>query len=586
MRPPAMQAATATTTGNGTPPAPPRTHKERAQGRLEKLARERHLRDLELAAQPGGHPRGLWFDWDAGERAIQFIERYCKHHKAEWAGRALLLEQWQKDDFIRPLFGWKRADGSRRYRTALIEIARKNGKSELVAALALYLLVCDEEPGAEIYSSATKKDQAKIVWDTSSAMVRASKRLKKFVRERRSNGGVLLCDKLDSKFVPLGADSKTLDGLNPHGNLVDELHAHRDRSVWDVLDTALGSRRQPLTIAITTAGVFDKESIGWEIHDHGVQVLEAAFEDDEFFALIYSPDEGDDPLGTVAQEKANPNIDVSVKRDYLERQARKAKRQPRFFNEYCRLHTNVWTQQVTRWLRVDRWLDCEPQLTSAVAAAARAAREQLLLGRKCYGGADLSSKLDITAFVLAFPMPAGVFELLCRFYMPEDRIADLYDQHQRHFRQWADDGWICATPGEVIDYDFIRSDVNALGKLYRIDEIGFDPWNATQFATDLGEGDGFKMVEVRQGYGSMSEPSKSFEALITSRKIRHQCNPVLRWMVGNAVCKTDPAGNIKPDKEKAKNKIDGVVASTIAVGRANFAIDTNPYTGDRGLLTM
>jgi phage terminase large subunit-like protein len=394
------------------PPPPPPPHRRGAIGRLERLARERHAKDLALCTEVDengclrGHPRGLYYDPAAAERPIVFIEQYCKHHKAEWAGKPLILEEWQKADVIRPLFGWMRADGTRRYRTALIEIARKNGKSELVAALGLYLLIADGEPGAEIYASATKKDQAKIVWDTAEAMVKKSTRLQKYVRTHRSNGGTLYCDRIGSFFVPLGADSKTLDGLNPHANLVDELHAHENRSVWDVLITALGARRQPLTVAITTAGVYDQESIGWQQHDYGVQVLEGTWDDDGYFVFICAMDDGDDPHSEEAQQKANPNLGISPKLSYIQEQSETAKRQPSFYNEYLRLHLNAWTQQVTRWLPPEAWEACEGGLHGKEALEARPAREKELLGRECFGGLDLASKLDLAAFALLFPLAA------------------------------------------------------------------------------------------------------------------------------------------------------------------------------------
>jgi phage terminase large subunit-like protein len=248
----------------------------RALGKYERLSQERHERDLELAQQPSGHPRKLWFDAPAGDRAVQFVEGYCQHHKGEWAGKPLLLSDWQRS-IVRQIFGWKRADGTRRYRIAYVEVPRKNGKSTLAAALGLYLLVGDQEPGAEVYSSATKREQAKIVWDEAFKTVKKSPKLQRFVRAFRNN---LHCERLGSKFEPLSADAGTLDGLNPHGNIIDELHAHKDRGVWDVLDTAMGARRQPLTLAITTAGTYDPESIGWQQHDYACKVLEGVVQDD------------------------------------------------------------------------------------------------------------------------------------------------------------------------------------------------------------------------------------------------------------------------------------------------------------------
>lgn len=534
---------------------------KRALGKYERLAGERHARDLELSRQPGGHPRGLRFDAEAGDRVVGFLERYCKHHKGIWAGKPLILEEWQRD-IIRQAFGWMRADGTRRFRTLYWELPRKNGKSQLAAGIGLYLLVADGEGGAEIYSSGTKLDQARIVWSTAAAMVKASPDLKRFVKVQRSN---LSVEVTGSKFEPLGADSNTLDGLNPHGNIVDELHAHRGRGVWDVLDTAMGARSQPVTLAITTAGTYDQESIGWQQHDHATKVLDGVFEDDAFHAFIAAADEGDDYFSEATQRKANPNFGISIKPSFLAEQAEKARRQPSFLNEYLRLDLNVWTQQVTRWIPLENWNACEFDLPEDIRAYAKA-REMELEGRACFGGLDLSTKLDLSALVLAFPGDGDQLDLVARFWLPEATIESRAKRGQRNWEQWVREGWLVATPGDVVDYEFIRAEVNALAKCFALQELAFDPWGATDLATRL-MGDGIPMVECRQGFKSLSEPSKDLEARVVSRKVRHAGNPVMRYCVSNVVVAKDPAGNIKPDKAKASGRIDGVVASIMALSR-------------------
>lgn len=555
-------------------------HVKRALGKYEKLFHERHKQDLELCKLPGGHPRGLRYDRATGERVVQFVEKFCKHHKGEWAGKPLLLEDWQKD-IVRQAFGWLRADGTRRYRTLYIEIPRKNGKSELAGALGLYLLVADGEAGAEIYSSATKKDQARIVWKTADAMVRASPELKRFVTQLKNS---LIVDRIGSSFEPLSADSKTLDGLNPHGNIVDELHAHKDRGVWDVLDTAMGARRQPMTVAITTAGTYEPESIGWQMHDYACKVLEGLFEDDSFFAFIAAADEGDDHFSEETQQKANPNFGISIKPEYLAKQAEKAQRQPHFHNEYLRLHLDVWTQQATRWLSSELWADSEPKVeVGADLRALAIEREKTLESKMCYGGLDLSSKLDLAAFALDVPGPDNTLDLIMRFWLPEERALEAERNGQRHYVNWAREGWLTLTPGNVIDYEFIRRDINVMSNRFFIKDIGFDPWNATDIATRL-QNDGLQMVEVRQGFRSLSEPSKDFEARVVEKKVRHSRNPVMRWCVANAVIARDASGNIKPDKEKASAKIDGVVAAIIALSR--HIADASSAYEDRGFLSL
>lgn len=535
---------------------------ERKLGKYEQLWLQRHERDLASASA-----RGLRFDPALGERAVKFVEGYCKHGKGEWAGQPLILHEVQRD-FLRQIFGWVRTDGTRRFRTAYVEVPRKFGKSTIAGGVGLYLMIGDGEKGSEVYSSATKKDQASICWKDAAAMVKTSPDLKRLIKVFRGN---MSCERFGSKFEPLGADSSTLDGLNPHGNIVDELHAHRDRGVWDVLDTAMGARRQPLTLAITTAGTYDAESIGWQIHDYATKVLEGVIEDDTFFAFIAAADEPpkDQPewyFTEAAQRQANPGFGVSPKADYLAKQAEKARMQPSFYNTYLRLHLNVWTQQQTRWLSLENWSACE----SASGRAHALERETSLERKTCFGGLDLSSKLDLSALSLVFPSDSGEIDVLCRFWLPEATIERYSKKGQRHWAQWVREGWLTATPGDVIDYEFIRAEVNALSKRFALQEVAFDPWGATDIATRL-LGDGIPMVECRQGYKTLSEPAKDLEARVISKKVRHAANPVLRFCASNAVVSTDSAGNIKPDKEKASDRIDGIVATIMALSRAIVA---------------
>ncbi len=563
---------------------------ERATGKYERLAWERHQRDLALAYPDGvvpmdrelartstQHPKGFWFDPEDAQRPITFFETFCRHSKGEWRGQLILLEDWQQR-ILGIVFGWKRADGTRRFRIAYIEIARKNSKSTMGAGVGLYLTAADDEPGAEVYSSATKKDQAKIVHDSAVAMVQASPELKREVRTFRNN---LHVPQLGSKFEPLGADSSTMDGLSPHGNIIDELHAHRNRDLWDVMDTAMGARRQPLTWAITTAGLYDPESIGWLQHQHAMNVLDGIIEDDAFFGIIFAADEEDDWQDPQTWAKANPNIGVSVKPDYLEGQCRKAQQQPSFLNTFLRLHLGRWTQQRDRWINIEQWNACDPV---TLTAAEYEARLEALAGATCYGGLDLSSKLDLSALVLLFP---DTWDLFCRFYCPEATVLERSKRDRVPYDAWARDGWLVATPGNTIDYDYIErdilgihdqpgvEDVPGLCDRFQVEEIAFDPYNATQLATHLSAG-GITMVEVRQGFQSLSEPSKEFEANIVNGKFRHGGHPVLRWNVANVAAREDVNANIMPDKGASggggtkaaqKNRIDGVSAAIMALSR-------------------
>jgi phage terminase large subunit-like protein len=521
-------------------------------GQLVRKACARHLADL-----TEGGKRGLRWDAAAAAHAVDFF-RFLKHSKGEWAGQAFVLSPWQVF-IVGAVFGWKRADGTRRFRTVYVEIARKNGKSTLLAGIGLYLLVADGEAGAEVYSSATKRDQAKIVWSEAERMVRASDALKSRVVAFRNN---LHIAGTASKFEPLSADSNTLDGLNAHGNLVDELHAHRDRGVWDVLVTSMGARRQPLTVAITTAGTYEPESIGWELHDHAVKVSDGSLEDDSFFAYVAAIEAEDDWTSPKVWAKANPNLGVSVKPEYLAQMCQDAINKPSFTNTFLRLHLDRWTQQVERWISMERW--------NAISAPVA---EGELRGAECWAGLDLAQKIDIAALLLAFPVEGGGYALVPRFWCPEATVLERSRKDRVPYDAWVRDGYLIATPGEVIDYDFIRAEINALGKAHSIQEIAFDPWAAQQLATQLGETDGFTMVAMRQGYASLSEPSKEFERLVVSGKLYHGGNPVLRWMASNVARSEDPAGNIKPDKGRSREKIDGVVATIMAIARAGLSAD-------------
>lgn len=523
---------------------------ERAVGKYRRLAVERHERDLEDAED-----RGLHFDAEAADRVVAFFETYLRHHKGEWAGELFELEEWQREEIIRPLFGWMRGDGTRRFRTAYIEVPRKNGKSTLAAGIGLYLTVADGEPGAEVYSSATKKDQAKIVHEAATQMVKRSPQLKRFAKTLRNNIHV---PALGSKFEPLGADSDTLDGLNTHGNIIDELHAHRDRRLWDVLITSMGARRQPMTAAITTAGVYDRESIGWEQHEYATKVLEGIIPDDSFFGYIAAADEGDDWTSPATWYKANPNLGVSLKEEYLATECERAQHSPAYQNTFRRLHLDEWTQQADRWIDMKVW-----------NGRAGIIDPDGLSGQRCVAGLDLASTTDIAAFLLLFP-PAETEELwrvLARFWIPEERIAERAQRDRVPYDAWVRDGWITATEGNVIDYDKVRADINEDGARYQIEEIAIDRWNATQIATQL-DGDGFTVAMFGQGFASMSAPTKELLTLLLGGRLAHGGNPVLDWMASNVAVKQDEAGNLKPDRKRSSEKIDGIVALIMALGRA------------------
>ena len=525
--------------------------------RLVILACKRHLRDIK-----SGHRRGLSWRPEVAQHRIRFFSTFLRHSKGEWARRPVELSGWQKF-CVGSVFGWKRRDGTRRFRTVYQELPRKNGKSTTLAGVGLDCLICDGEEGAEIYATATKRDQARIIFDEARRMVSTSPELARIVTRFKLN---LSVDVTNSKFEPLSSDDRTADGLNPHVVLVDELHRHKSRALLDVMDTALGSRRQPLLWIITTAGDDNPESVYATENDYAVKVLEGTVEDDAHFAFIATIDKGDRWDDPIAWAKANPNLGISVKYDDLERQARKAARSPNALNAFLRLRLNVRTSDAERAIDMETWAKnsrgrFDPDKLVRTDAEGR------LIKPRCWGGLDLSSKIDITAWVKLFePDEAGIMRVACRFWMPADTIEQRADRDRMPYRRWVDEGWIEATPGNVIDHAEIRQAV--VGDLERFDlqDVAFDPWNATQLAVECSE-HGVNMVEFIQGLRSYTAPTKELQALLADRKLDHGDNPVLRVMASNLKVQRDKNFNEMPHKQHSTGRIDGMTALIMAIGR-------------------
>jgi phage terminase large subunit-like protein len=517
--------------------------------RFMRLACERHLRDLEMTGQ-----RDFRFDAEAAERAVDFF-RFLKHSKGEWAGQPFELSPWQAF-VIGCIFGWKRADGLRRFRVAYVEVPRKNGKSTLAAGIGLYLFIADEEPGAEVYTAATKRDQARITHSEATRMVKASPALSRRVRIYKDN---LSIADMAAKYEPLGADADaTDDGLNVHGAIIDELHAHKTGDLVEVLETATGARRQPLIFEITTAG-FDQESICREHHDYSTQILEGTIEDDSWFAYIAAMDEGDDWTDPETWRKANPNYGVTVKVDDLERKCLKARHMPIAQNGYLRRHLNVWTEQEDRFIDLALWDE-----------NAGTVDEAELAGLECYGGLDLSAVQDLTAWVMLFPYeddPEEV-DILCRFWCPEARLTDPHNRYRAQYQAWARQEFLQTTPGASVDYGFIKAQVLADAVKFHLIDMAIDRlFQGYQVGTDLQE-EGIKVVGMGQGFLSMAAPMREFTRRLVAKKLHHGGNPILRWMAGNLSVKQDAADNLKPDKSTSQGKIDGIVALVMALDRA------------------
>jgi phage terminase large subunit-like protein len=532
--------------------------------RLVVAAVERQVHDLEH-----GEERGLTYDPDAAARVIRFFG-FLRHWKGEWGpkngkpGQVIVPEPWQAF-MLAVMFGWKRRDGTRRFRQAYVEVPRKCGKTTLVSGVGLYLLMGDNEPGAEIYSFATKKEQSRIVMNDAAAFVRASESLKSRLDV---SGGKYVNNisflRMASKWEPLGADSKTQDGLNVHGGIGDELHEHRDNGMWGVIETATGARRQPMVLGITTAGS-DPDSFCGQMHEYAEKLLTEydnpdGVKNDSFFALISAAEKDDDWTDPAVWRKANPNYGVSVKPDDLADKCAKAKSIPSARNEFLRKHLNIWTDQVEAWIPVEAWDACKEPLDAA-----------LLVGRRCFGGLDLSSKLDLTAFVLMFePTEADPkWRVLPFFWIPEATASERERLDRIPYAEWIAKGLVTPTPGNVTDYGFVEARIVELCALYAVEDVAFDPWQCVSTSNRLQDDHGIKMFEFRQGMVSMNEPCKEWERLVVSGGLAHDGNAVMRWMMGNAAVKRDEAGNIRPVKpeNQHRKKIDGVVAGIMALGR-------------------
>lgn len=497
---------------------------------------------------------GCVFDLAAAERVRDFLRRFCRHSKGEWANKPFELLDWQWRRIVGPLFGWRRPDGTRRFRRAYIEIPKKNGKSALCSALALYLLMADREPGAEVYTAAADRDQATIVFGEAANMVEASPALSSRLQVIRSTKRVIFA-KERAFLRALSADVPTKEGLNIHGLIFDELHTQKTRDLWDTLTYGGAARRQPLLVAVTTAGV-DRHSICYQQHVYAKQVLEGSVPDTSYFAFIAAANADDDWTAEAVWRKANPGLGIIKTLDGMAKDCEEAKAMPQQENAFRRYHLNQWLQQVTRWIPMDRWRrdDGPVDITS-------------LAGRDCWAGLDLSSTIDLTALVLVFPDDAGGFDVLPFFWAPEETALQRIRRDRVPYDVWAREGHLEYTPGDAVDYDYVREALRRLADTYHVRGVAIDRWNAAQLSQQL-VADGLNVVGFGQGFASMGAPSKEFQKLVLAGKLRHGDNPVLSWCVGNAAVEQDAAGNIKPSKRKSTERIDGVVALIMALGLA------------------
>lgn len=521
-----------------------------------RLACARHLSDL---ARQGAEGFPYAFDEAKAARACRFVE-LLPHVKGEWARRRelLVLQPWQVF-LTASVFGWvHQATGFRRFKTSYVEIPRKNAKSTLAAGWALYLLAADGEAGAEVYSAATTRDQARIVWGVAKQMADRTPGLRRAFGVGTTAHAVHVAQD-GGTFKALSADDDTLDGLNVHGAIVDEIHAHKTRKVWDVLETGTGAREQPLLAAITTAGV-DLAGIAYELRDYLLKVLEGVYSDETFFGIVHTVDDDDlegDACFTspVVWAKANPNLGVSVRLDDLERQAQKALNLPSARPNFLTKRLDVWVRSDHQWMDLLAWQrGADPGL-----------RLDDFRGEPCHLGLDLASKVDINSLVRVFRRELGGqphYYLFATHWLPQ---AALEKSANSQYAGWADAGRLRVTDGEIVDLDVIEAEIRAAPSLHQVGAVGYDPHQATQLAVHLLD-EGLPMVEMRPTILNFSEPMKELEALALAGRVHHDGDPVLTWMVSNVVCHRDHKDNVYPRKERAENKIDGVVAALMALG--------------------
>lgn len=518
-----------------------------------KLACERHFTDKEKSSRNRAYK--YKFDREKAERICDFVE-CLPHIKGKWAGTLIVLEGWQCF-ILSMIFGWvHRITGRRRFRRADIMVPRKNAKSTIAAGIGLFMMVADKEYGAEVYSGATSEHQAFEVFRPAKLMVQKSP-------EFQANFGVLAGAKAISQlstssfFKPLIGNPG--DGASPSCSIHDEYHEHQSDEQVDTMRTGMGAREQPLQLIITTAGDNISGPCFLEFED-GKRILNGDVENDEVFVIIYTIDDGDDWTTEIALQKANPNFGVSVEAEFLRMQQKEAIKTPRKQAVFKTKHLNLWVGALDAFFNVQKYRACKVQ----DLIQPRNQIPDSFSGKPCFIGLDLASKIDIAAMEILFPLGNDEYARFGRYYLPE---AAVYDTPRDHYRSWAEEKWLTVTDGEIIDFERIKHDILNLSSLFGVQKIGYDPWQATQLATEL-MAEGAPVVEYRPSTGTMSEPMKKLDALIRAGKIRHNGDPVAAWCLSNVVAYTDAKDNVYPRKARDENKIDAAVAMIMALGLA------------------
>ncbi len=514
-----------------------------------------------------------WYDGEAADAAAAFFPDHLRLTDAEWAGTPFVLAEWQAERIIRPAFGWKRRNGTRRYRRVIVWIPRKNGKTELAAGVSLLTLMGDGEMGGQVFSIATDKDQASLVFAKAQTMVGLSETLKHHLTCFKPS---IYCAELNASFKPLSGKAGGKHGLSPSGIIGDEVHEWESGDLYTFVHQGTGARRQPLEFLISTAG--KKSGFGWELWDECQRILSGESEDEETLVVVFAADPEDDWTDEATWRKANPNLGISPKLEYLRAECQKARQLPRLENDFKRYHLNMWTEQAVRWLPLEAWDRCG--LADPATEPVRDGQRRIVNGRwsdleaslatrRCFAGLDLSTSRDLTAWVLVFPPEdeGGRWIWLPRVFMPEANIAERVKRDKAPYDLWVKSGAMIPTPGNVTDYGRMKAQIFADCERFRVEAIAVDRWNATQLVVELQEED-LPVTLFGQGYASMSAPSKELERQVIGGLIDHGGHPALRWCAGNVAIETDAAENIKPTKAKSTERIDPLVAGIMGLGVA------------------
>lgn len=505
------------------------------------------------------------------DRVAYFFREHLQHVKGEWAGQAIELAPWQRDKLIKPLFNTLlKPSKLRQYRTCYVEVPRKNGKSSLAAGLALYALYYDQEPGAEVVAAAADRTQAAIVFDIARRMVETSPALLARTQIYRRE---LYVPGTESTFKVISSEAYSKHGMNLSAAIVDELHAHENRELLDVLMSSMGSRRQPFTFIITTAG-FDKHSVCWEFHQHAEKVLEAPDLDPTFLPVLYGATLEDDWTDPAVWRRVNPGYGVSIKPEFLAQECKRAKEMPAYENAFKRLYLDIWTESETRWLSMEQWDRGNVPVD-----------EEALTGKRCVVGVDLSSNLDLSAAVALFPRDGG-YDVLLKAWLPKENLQERVRRDKVPFEVWARQKHLTLTEGNVIDQDAIEALIREWGGKYRVEAIQIDPWNASRLLARL-QADGLPAAPQPQTMGALTAATKALEAAVLKGQLRHGGNPIFRWAAANVVVEQDHNENVKPSKLKSTERIDPIAALVNALARELIIQATKPSVyEERGVLSV